>query len=428
MMRKLFFGMAVLILSFAACEGGKEVKTGELSFTFAEHVANVEYQAPQVFAVVKAYMEKNPGVKITLTGTTANEHIRNMKMAAQGSTLPELFWIQQGVAIEMAQAGYLADLSTDIESDSALTNGFLPNVLNSLRIDGKIYGIPCELQSNGIWLNKSLFDQFGLKLPVTFDDMLECAKVFNNNGIVPLAQGAKDTFTAWAFENMHVRFGFYKHIDNIIAGRAKWNNPDYLLFYTKLQNMRNADFFPKSVGNTSYDQSVEMFMAGKAAMLNSGVWDTKKFDSSDLAGSVYYWWGPTFSDGIGNQEISMKAPAHPYVVSAKVKEENPEVYTAVVDFLKFYYGPEGTRIIARDNQSIPVTKYSGEIDSSKYPVFARVMERIGDDWESPAVCPDMYIPGQLINQYRESMVGVINGIYTPEEALNFMDEQQKIVQ
>ena len=51
-----------------------------------------------------------------------------------------------------------------------------------------------------------------------------------------------------------------------------------------------------------------------------------------------------------------------------------------------------------------------EIDKEKYPVFARVMEKMNDDWESPEGCPDMYIPGSAhINQYRESMIGVING-------------------
>lgn len=400
----------------------------QVSFIFAEHVANVEEQAPQVYAVVQAYMALHPNVTIELQGTTNEEHTRNMKMAAQSDTLPELFWMEQGGAIEMAQAGYLADLTADLTADEAFANGFLPNVLDSLSIDGKIYGVPCELQCNGIWLNKALFDQYGLQLPVTYDDMLHCAEVFTQNGIIPMAQGAKDTFTAWAFENMHCRYGFYDHIDRIIAGEDKWNNADYLRFYEKLADMRDKGMFSENVTNENYDQSVEQFLSGKAAMLNSGVWDTKKFDQSDLAQNVYYWWGPTFSDGVGKQEVSMKAPAHPYVVSAKVQREDPDTYAAIIDFMKFYYGEEGTQIIARDNQSIPVTRYEGEIDSEKYPVFARVMACMGDDWDSPAVCPDMYISGQLINQYRESMIGVINGTYTPEEALTFMDEQQAMVQ
>ena len=100
-----------------------------------------------------------------------------------------------------------------------------------------------------------------------------------------------------------------------------------------------------------------------------------------------------------------------------------EKYQAIIKFLKFYYGPEGTEIIAAQNQSVPVTRYEGEIDADKYPVFARVIERMNDDWESPDTCPNMKLPGQFETTYFESMVGVINGIYTPEEALQFLDDQ-----
>ena len=408
-------------------EGNGIDDSKEYEFVFAEHVANVEEQAPQVYAVVQAYMEKHPNVKIELQGTSSDEQIRNIKMAAQNNTLPELFWMEQGSAVELAENGYLADLTEEITADQEFVDGFLPGMLDSLKIDDKIYGIPCELQSNGIWLNKKLFDEYELDFPVTYDDFINCSKTFKENGIIPMAQGAKDTFTAWAFENMHCRFGFYDHIDGIIDGSDKWNNDDYLKFYEKLEDMKDNGVFPDNVATMSYDQSVEAFLGGKAAMLNSGVWDTKKFDQSDMAEDVYYWWGPTFSDGVGNQEVSMKAPAHPYCVSAKVKEEDPELYNVIVDFLKFYYGKEGTEIIAKDNQSIPITKYDGEIDASSYPVFARVIEMMNDDWESPAACPDMYIDGQLINQYRESMIGVVNGTYTPEEAVEYMDEQQSMI-
>lgn len=399
----------------------------QYKFVFAEHVANVEEQAPQVYAVVQAYMEKNPNVEIELQGTSSDEQIRNIKMAAQNDTLPELFWMEQGSAVELAENGYLADLTEELTADQDFADGFLPGMLDSLKIDDKIYGIPCELQSNGIWINKQLFDQYGLSLPETYEDFIECAKTFSENGIIPLAQGAKDTYTAWAFENMHCRYGFFDHIDGIIDGTDKWNNEDYLKFYEKIEDMRNNGVFPENVSTMSYDQSVEAFLGGKAAMLNSGVWDTKKFDQSDLAENIYYWWGPTFSDGIGNQKVSMKAPAHPYCVSAKVKEDDPELYNVIIDFLKFYYGKEGTEIIAKDNQSIPITKYDGEIDASSYPVFARVIDMMNDDWESPTACPDMYIDGQLINQYRESIIGVINGTYTPEEAVDYMDEQQSMI-
>lgn len=337
----------------------------EITFTFAEHIANIEQQAPQVYAVVQEYMKRHPNIKIELSGAGADDHTRNIQMAAQSNTLPDLFWIRQPVAIEMANAGYLADLTDDIMTDKELVGSFLPHILDSLTIDGKLYGIPCELQSNGLWINKAILDEYGLEMPVTYEDLLNCAAVLKENGIIPIAQGSKDVFTAWAWENAHCRYGFYDHIDGIIAGTDKWNNPDYLKFYEKLADMREAGVFSDNAKNTDYALSVEQFLTGKAA---------------------------------------------------------------IIDFLKFYYGEEGTEIIAKDNQSIPVTQYKGEIDREAYPVFGRVIDAMNDDWSSPSVCPDMYVSGQIINQYRESICGVINGIYTPQEAVDYLDEVQATIQ
>ena len=56
-------------------------------------------------------------------------------MAAQNGSLPELFWMEQGGAVEMANEGYLADLTNEINSDQAFVDGFLPGMLDSLKID-----------------------------------------------------------------------------------------------------------------------------------------------------------------------------------------------------------------------------------------------------------------------------------------------------
>lgn len=420
--------MSSLLLGLTACSGSDaasntEDESGKITFTFSEHVADIEEQAPQVYAVVQEFMKQNPDIKIELTGEAQDEHTQKIKLASQSDTLPDLFYSLKGDADTMAEAGLLADISEDIMNDQEFVDGFLPGMLDVMEKDGAIYGLPAEIFCNGIWYNKALFDEYGLEIPVTYDDLLHCAEVFNENGIIPMARGTKDVWSSWALMTMHARYGFFDHIDGILEGTDHWLNDDYLLFYQKLQEMSDKGMFPDNVASIGYWEATEMFLGGKAAMFDSGAWDTKKFDQSELKDDIGFWWGPTFSDGVGNQELSMKAPSHPYCVSAKTKEEEPEKYQAIIKFLKFYYGPEGTAIIARDNQSVPVTRYEGEIDSESYPVFARVMERMADDWESPKTCPNMALPGQFETTYFESMAGVINGIYTPEEALQYLDEQ-----
>lgn len=424
--------MSALLLGLTACGSSgnsadkkedKNAGNGKITFTFAEHVANIEEQAPQVYAVVQEFMKQNPDIVIDMTGSAQDEHTQKIKLASQSNTLPDLFYSLKGDADAMAEAGLLADISADITDDQEFVDGFLPGMLDVMEMDGAIYGLPAEIFCNGILYNKALFEECGLEIPVTYDDLIHCAEVFNEKGIVPMARGTKDVWSSWSLMTMHARYGFFDHIDGIFKGTDNWQNDDYLLFYEKLQDMSEKGMFPDNAASLGYWEATEMFLGGKAAMFDSGAWDTKKFDESELKEDIGFWWGPTFSDGIGNQELSMKAPSHPYCVSAKTKEEEPEKYQAIIKFLKFYYGPEGTAIIARDNQSVPVTRYEGEIDAESYPVFAKVMERMNDDWESPETCPNMTLPGQFETTYFESMAGVINGIYTPEEALRYMDEQ-----
>ncbi len=424
--------MSALLLGLTACGSSgnsadkkedKNAGNGKITFTFAEHVANIEEQAPQVYAVVQEFMKQNPDIVIDMTGSAQDEHTQKIKLASQSNTLPDLFYSLKGDADAMAEAGLLADISADITDDQEFVDGFLPGMLDVMEMDGAIYGLPAEIFCNGIWYNKALFEECGLEIPVTYDDLIHCAEVFNEKGIVPMARGTKDVWSSWSLMTMHARYGFFDHIDGIFKGTDNWQNDDYLLFYEKLQDMSEKGMFPDNAASLGYWEATEMFLGGKAAMFDSGAWDTKKFDESELKEDIGFWWGLTFSDGIGNQELSMKAPSHPYCVSAKTKEEEPEKYQAIIKFLKFYYGPEGTAIIARDNQSVPVTRYEGEIDAESYPVFAKVMERMNDDWESPETCPNMTLPGQFETTYFESMAGVINGIYTPEEALRYMDEQ-----
>lgn len=423
---------ATLVMSIAGCAGGSGEEDsskgddGKIKIVFAEHVADVKNQAPQVYSVVQSYMEEHPNVEIEIQGTEIDEHINKMKMAAQSDSLPDLFYIKTGIAKEMIEEGLIADLTDELTSDEEFMNGFRDGMTDVLNVDGRIYGLPCEVQANGIWYNKQIFDEYGLEIPQTYEELMNCCKVFRENGVTPMARGTKDNYSVWALTNIFCRFGFYDHIDAILAGEEKWNNPDYIKFFEKVQEMTEAGMWPDNVSTLGYGEAKEMFLGGNAAMLDSGVWDTKSFDSSPLKEDVYFNWGPTFSDGIGNQEVSMKAASFPYCVSEKAKED-PEKYAAVIDFLKYYYGKQGTNIIVEENQSVPVTKYEGTVDASQYPVFARVMEKMEDDWESPALAPNFYLPSDLEAAYHDAITGVINSVYTPEQACDYLDEQMAVL-
>lgn len=81
----------------------------------------------------------------------------------------------------LGEEGKLADLS-DLESAQNLREV----VKTANTINGKLVAIPQEVVVYGLFVNKNMFDQYGLSLPEKPEDLMECCRVFKENGIETL--------------------------------------------------------------------------------------------------------------------------------------------------------------------------------------------------------------------------------------------------
>lgn len=423
----------LVILSLVGCtqkasdgeKASNDVKSSEqkpVTLSIAMHVANVKDQEPYMYGIVQKFQEKYPNIKIDLQGTDTDSHVKKMKMMAQANTLPDIFWMLPAPAKEMSKGGLLLDLTDFIKNNNEIASTMDSKLLQGYQEGGKQFGLPYQALVTGLWYNKAIFEQYGVKIPETYEELLAAAKVFKSKNVVTIAKGAKDAFSTWAFLGMLTRYGYFDKIDNITAGKDKFNNPDFLKFYQKIDELRTAGAFPENVTTLSYFQAVEMFTAGKAAMLDAGVWETKKIESSPIAKNVGFSWGPTFSDGVGNQKVAMVVGAAPLVASAAVKKDAAK-YDAVTKFFQFFYGQEGAAIMA-ENEAPPVVKFTGKVDKEKYPVYAAVIDQMNlPGWERPAAQPDLVVSEAVASALNDSIYGVINGIFKPAEALDLIDKK-----
>ncbi|RBW70792.1 ABC transporter substrate-binding protein [Bacillus taeanensis] len=415
--------MAVSVLGCSqkneSSEGPSDSQGGgsEVTIDFAIHVANPKDQEPAFYQTVQKFMEENPDITINLQGTDQKEHIKKIKMMAQSDTLPDIFWMLPASAKELEEAGMLLDLTDFLNNNSEIVEKFHTNMLDTYKLDGSQFGLPYQPLVTGLWYNKALFEKYKVELPETYADLIEAVKTFEENDVVSIAKGSKDPYSVWAFLTMLSRYGYFDKIDQVLAGEESYNNEDFVKFYEKIAELRDLGAFPDNVSTLNYFQAVEMFSSGQAAMLDAGVWETKRFEESAMANDVGFWWGPTFSDGVGNQQITSIVPAAPLVVNKKV-EDNDAKYEAVMKFLNFYYSEDGAQIML-DNQVPPMIKFEGEIDEEKHPVFAKVVEQMNKpDWESQPNQPDLIVSEPVANAMYDSIYGVINGIYTPEQAVD----------
>lgn len=396
-------------------DGGSKASEGVTTIDFAIHVANPADQEPAFNAVVESFEAENPDIDINLLGKEQSDHIRSIKMQSQSDKLPDMFWILQASAEELNDAGALMDLKPFLDSHPELAKELRPNMVQAFEADGVQYGLPYQPLVTGLFCNKALFDQFGLPLPTTFEDLENAAKVFSENGIVTIAQGARDPYSVWAFLTMMSRYGYFDKIDAILDGKEKFTNDEFISYYEKIDSLRKAGAFPENVTTQSYFQAVESFTSGKAAILDSGTWDVPKIEASDVGENTKFWWGPEFSDGIGNQKISSVVPSAPIVVNAKVANDDAKKQ-AVERFLEYYYGAEGIQVMV-DNQIPPMSNTNPDVDAEAHPVFASVIEQVLDpEYTSQPAQPDLIVSEAIANAMYDSIYGVINGTYTPEQA------------
>lgn len=392
---------------------------GPVTITFAEHVADISKQEPHMAAIIDAFEKKYPNIKVDVKGREVSQHSTQMTLLAGEDKLPDMFWLEQATATEFAENGYLYNM-TDALNEYGINDRLLPGFVNSLQVEGADYGLPSEVMMVGFFYNKAIFDKYDLSVPTTYQEFMDNVKVLKEKGETPIAIGSKSNFSAWEFETMLARYGFFDKLDKLNSGEESWVNSDFINYFSKVEDMRKAGAFSKDVSTMDYFQAKEVFLAGNAAMFNSGAWDIADFEKSEIGKDIGFFWGPDVPDSSFNQKIAIKAPGGVYVVSQKASED-PAVLDAVMKFWQFYYGEEGTKIIAEDSSALPCSKYDGTIDETNHPVLAAMITALNDDREAVKE-PFNTLSTNVAYGFFDATFGVINGVYSPEEAAQYVED------
>lgn len=386
-----------------------------ITITFAEHVANVEQQSPYVWQTAQAYMKLHPNVTIKFDGNESSVHNNKMRMAAQAGQLPEMLYLDWNMQQDfIAQGNLLYDMKKEV-AESGIEKNFLPGMLRK-GDDGAIYGLPNEPMLPCVYYNKDIFDQAGVKYPEdwTWEQFLDACNTFKSKGITPIAMGSMNAFAVWMQQVMLVRYGFYERFENIKAGKDSWVNDDFIRCFEKIRDFGKAGIMPANVTTMDYFQSCEMFYGGKSAMLNAGSWEAGKINAAGIADKVGVWFGPTFSDGVGNQKVTVKSATGPFCISL-AGSKDAEKLKVMMDFLVYMYSPEGTRVTVEVASCVPTTKYDGDVSKAS-PIIVTLVNALNNDW-APAKIPDSVLPSSVTQTFFDAIWGTLLGNYTPKDAL-----------
>ena len=114
-------------------------------------------------------------VQIEHTVVNQSDYITTLIPTAYANgEAPDILYVEPSTFTKYAEKGMLADLSPYYTDD--LKADILPSALEAVTIDGKIYALPIEMETLGLFYNVDMLKEAGIEPPKTWDELYEAAK------------------------------------------------------------------------------------------------------------------------------------------------------------------------------------------------------------------------------------------------------------
>lgn len=246
--------------------GGAEVTL----WHYFEHEANV------LNKMIKQYNESQSDIYIVPTYVARDELMKQYTIGAVSGELPDIGMVDSPDMASYISLGVFEDISEYVDDWEDLEQ-FYPGPLASCKdAEGKLYGLPNNSNCLAIACNMDILRAAGIENPPTtweeFEQVCE-ATTDAANGVYGFAMcsisNEEGTFqyVPW----MYGAGGDVKDIDSE-------ENVEALTFLSDL--VKNG-YMSKEVVNWGQGDAYNAFLAGKAAMLESGTWQIATLDGQD---------------------------------------------------------------------------------------------------------------------------------------------------
>ena len=236
---------------------------------------------------MESYEEANPDITVKFDAMAWAEATTKLKLLGAQGDLPDVTFVNIQNGWDLAESGYLTDLSELFASDSSLSADIPQSIIDVASTeDGKLYWIPSATGAFGLWYNKEYFEQAGLdpnSPPETVEEMISMAKtITEKTGIPGLGWGITATED---FANITESFySSYTGVDIWSDGDKKFTFEDNEENRALLVEVLNEFAAITNDYGITQANSIEqnpfgirtLFRDGEVAMYLDGVWAVKE--------------------------------------------------------------------------------------------------------------------------------------------------------
>lgn len=266
------------------------------------------------------YEKANPGVKLQIeTVGGGADYGAALKAKFASGDVPDIF-NNGGYAEADTWMEHLEDLS-----DQPWVKDTIAVAKEPMTKNGKLYGMPMNIEGYGFIYNKDLFAKAGITTtPKTLTELRAAATKLKAAGITPFANGYQEWWIL-GIHNLNVAVAQQadpdKFIKGLYDGTEKYKGNKVFEDWFKMLDT-TLEFSNKNPLTTDYNTQVTLFAKGEAAMMQQGNWTQVQIDKTTPNLNLGVLPMPISDDAAKNDKLFVGVPNN-WVINknSKVKDE-----------------------------------------------------------------------------------------------------------
>jgi len=272
----LLFCFFILVSAINAGGNQAQSQSGVTEINFLLYSGDSEMDGWN--GMVESFNKLNSDVHVTISRVPGDWYSYTQKITTliAAGTPPDIG--RMGVAFmpQFASRGQLLDLTDRVKNELNMAD-YYQSAFDSVKINGKLYGLPCGLYTLVLFYNKQIFDDAGIPYPSSdWDNAITMSDFESLAHKLTKGSGVDKVYGFWA--NLHpersVQF-FFSNGGNVLSDDMKtatMDQPPMIETYKMLQRFYNDGVspMPATLQTMPFDQ---MFSAGKIAMFIEGQWN-----------------------------------------------------------------------------------------------------------------------------------------------------------
>ncbi|TYR73276.1 carbohydrate ABC transporter substrate-binding protein [Rossellomorea vietnamensis] len=303
--------------------------------------------ADQLAEMIKEFEAEHPNIKVKLeTVGGGADYGAALKAKFASGEEPDIFNNGGFKELELWKEK-LADLSDEPWVEHVLPIGKVPMTDE----DGKLYGMPVNLEGYGFVYNKDLFEKAGItEAPATIDELKDASEKLKAAGITPFSAGYGEW---WVIGQHLLNIPFAQQDDPVAFIEGLYDGSEKITGNEKFKEFKEVLDTELKYANdnpltTDYNTQVTLFASGETAMLQQGNWTENMITEIDPEINMGFLPIPNSNDESSADRLPVGVPNN------WVLNKNSEHLEEAKTFLEWMVSSEtGKRYITEEFAFIP---------------------------------------------------------------------------